>query len=212
MIRFSYDARYKILLKIKGSYMGRYVREKEDKMKQLVPKDSIFYNNFFKDTCKMIQNRNEAKVVQDITYAKHLKCLIKSPILGDIMDESFFIATYYIYFPFLTCEVKCGAAALDIADWQNAYSMTLALVRIYGHYPIIKGKGTAFYYYLIYTFDFTELEGKEKIRSFINKLLPNFDFKVLLLLAESSLLQDLESHHLLRLFTEPESLLGERGS
>ncbi|KIV98499.1 uncharacterized protein PV09_09701 [Verruconis gallopava] len=37
------------------------------------------------------------------------------------------MATYYIYFPFLTCEVKCGAAALDIADRQNAYSMTLAV-------------------------------------------------------------------------------------
>ena len=31
-----------------------------------------------------------------------------------------------MYFPFLTCEVKCGAAALDIADRQNAHSMTLA--------------------------------------------------------------------------------------
>ena len=37
------------------------------------------------------------------------------------------MATYYMYFPFLTCEVKCGAAALDVADRQNAYSMTLAV-------------------------------------------------------------------------------------
>jgi hypothetical protein len=37
------------------------------------------------------------------------------------------MATYYIYYPFLTCEVKCGAAALDIADRQNAHSMTLAV-------------------------------------------------------------------------------------
>ncbi|KAF2476207.1 uncharacterized protein BDR25DRAFT_309636 [Lindgomyces ingoldianus] len=37
------------------------------------------------------------------------------------------MATYYIYFPFLTSEVKCGAAALDIADRQNAHSMTLAV-------------------------------------------------------------------------------------
>jgi hypothetical protein len=34
---------------------------------------------------------------------------------------------YYIYFPFLTCEIKCGAAALDVADRQNAHSMTLAV-------------------------------------------------------------------------------------
>ncbi len=32
-----------------------------------------------------------------------------------------------MYFPFLTCEVKCGAAALDIADRQNAHSITLAV-------------------------------------------------------------------------------------
>ncbi|KAK1809555.1 hypothetical protein LTR12_016089 [Friedmanniomyces endolithicus] len=40
---------------------------------------------------------------------------------------SYFMATYYMYFPFLTCEVKCGAAALDVADRQNAHSMTLAV-------------------------------------------------------------------------------------
>jgi hypothetical protein len=32
-----------------------------------------------------------------------------------------------MYFPFLTCEVRCGAAALDVADRKNAYSMTLAV-------------------------------------------------------------------------------------
>ena len=52
-----------------------------------------------------------------------------SPFIGDFIagDQSLFMATYYIYFPFLTCEVKCGAAALDIANRQNAYSMTLAV-------------------------------------------------------------------------------------
>ena len=49
------------------------------------------------------------------------------PFVGDLSDTSFFMATYYMYFPFLTCEVKCGAAALDVADRQNAHSMTLAV-------------------------------------------------------------------------------------
>lgn len=52
------------------------------------------------------------------------------PFVGDFTDprnESYFMATYYMYFPFLTCEVKCGAAALDIADRQNAHSMTLSV-------------------------------------------------------------------------------------
>jgi hypothetical protein len=34
------------------------------------------------------------------------------------------MATWQMYFP---CEVKCGATALDIADRQNAHSMTLAV-------------------------------------------------------------------------------------
>jgi len=39
-----------------------------------------------------------------------------NPFVGDLIDASFFMAAYYMYFPFLTCEVKCGATALDIAD------------------------------------------------------------------------------------------------
>lgn len=38
-----------------------------------------------------------------------------------------FMPTTRMYFPFLTCEVKCGVAALDIADRQNAHSMTVAV-------------------------------------------------------------------------------------
>src|SRR5690606_18654870 len=98
-----------------------------------------------------------------------------------------------MYFPFLTCEVKCGAAALDVADRQNAHSMTLAVratvelfravkredevnrqilafsvshdhrtVRIYGHYAVIDTKDTKYYRHPIRTFDFTELDGKDK--------------------------------------------------
>ncbi len=40
---------------------------------------------------------------------------------------TYFMATTRIYFPFLTCETKCGAAALDVADRQNAQSMSIAL-------------------------------------------------------------------------------------
>jgi hypothetical protein len=51
------------------------------------------------------------------------------PFVGDVPDTftSYFMATWQMYFPFLTCEVKCGATALDIADRQNAHSMTLAV-------------------------------------------------------------------------------------
>lgn len=60
------------------------------------------------------------------------------PLIGSVFDTSYFIATYRMYFPFLTCEVKCGAAALDIADRQNAHSMTIAVRSIVELYRAVK--------------------------------------------------------------------------
>jgi hypothetical protein len=60
------------------------------------------------------------------------------PFVGDLTDTSFFMATYYMYFPFLTCEVKCGAVALDIADRQNAHSMTMAVRGIVELFRLVK--------------------------------------------------------------------------
>jgi hypothetical protein len=61
------------------------------KKKQTVPQDSLFRNDLFNKTCEKIQDRNKARVVQDITRlivpsietlatfgAKHLRILIKS--------------------------------------------------------------------------------------------------------------------------------------
>jgi hypothetical protein len=43
-----------------------------------------------------------------------------------------------MYFPFLTCEVKCGSTALDVADRQNAHSMTLAVRGIVELFRLMK--------------------------------------------------------------------------
>jgi hypothetical protein len=48
------------------------------------------------------------------------------------------MATYYMYFSFLTCEVKCGDSGLDIADRQNARSMTLAVRAIVELFKLAK--------------------------------------------------------------------------
>ena len=60
------------------------------------------------------------------------------PLIGSVFDTSFFVATYRMYFPFLTCEVKCGAAALDVADRQNAHSMTIAVRSVIELYRAVK--------------------------------------------------------------------------
>ncbi|KAH7129635.1 hypothetical protein B0J13DRAFT_140164 [Dactylonectria estremocensis] len=195
------DPRYKTLLETKGSFMDksdlgisneskslcRTLLEKE----QPTPRDSLFRDDIFEVTCQKVEDRNEARVMRDITPlivpsaeilatygAKELGCLIEStnegwnnalpltgtrpqpdyslgfrrrafsedqleklsPFIGDFItgDQSFFMATYQMYFPFLTCEVKCGAAALDIADRQNAHSMTLAVRAVVELFRLVK--------------------------------------------------------------------------
>lgn len=45
-----------------------------------------------------------------------------------------FLATSRMHFPFLTCEVKCGNAALDIADRQNAHNGSVAVKQVVNLY------------------------------------------------------------------------------
>lgn len=193
------DARYETLLATKGSFMAKDPLGITDTTKgtcrnlletqQSVPEDTMFRDDLFEETCEALRNRNETRVIQDISLLivpsaeslairgdKHLRCLIESvnegwnnsipltptrpqsdyavgfrreafteeqlkklqPFVGDLNDQSFFMATYYLYFPFLTCEVKCGAAALDVADRQNAHSMTLAVRAVVELFRLVK--------------------------------------------------------------------------
>jgi len=193
------DARYETVLKTKGSYMDKSDLDIMDASKdicqslleseQTVLQDSLFRNDLFEDTCRMIRNKNEARVIRDVSQlivpsaetlairgAKHLKTLIESvdegwnnsipvtktrpqpdysvgfrreaftedqlnklqPFVGELTDTSYLMATWYMYLPFLTCEVKCGAAALDVADRQNAHSMTLAVRGIVELFRLVK--------------------------------------------------------------------------
>ena len=192
-------AGYRIELAKKGSFMDEdkegVKKESKDlcrtllEKKQVVPEDSPFRDDQFKPTCRKIRDRNEARVIRDISLlivpsaeilatggAKDLEYLVESvneewnnsipvtktrpqpdyavgfgrsaftdeqlnklqPFVGELTDTSYFMTTWYMNFPFLTCEVKCGAAALDIADRQNAHSMTLAVRAIVELFKIVK--------------------------------------------------------------------------
>lgn len=50
-----------------------------------------------------------------------------SPFVGGYKDQCSVMAREDMYFPFLTCEVKCGDQALNIADRQNMHSASVAV-------------------------------------------------------------------------------------
>ena len=62
------------------------------------------------------------------------------PFIDGFSEMSLLINTYYMYFPFLTCEVKCSAAALDVADRQNAHDMTMTLRGIVELFRLVNAK------------------------------------------------------------------------
>ena len=60
------------------------------------------------------------------------------PYIGDpLADSSLIAATYNMYFPFLSSEVECGAAGLDIADRQNAYTQSVILRGLYTLFRLV---------------------------------------------------------------------------
>ncbi|KAH7111327.1 hypothetical protein B0J11DRAFT_554356 [Dendryphion nanum] len=59
------------------------------------------------------------------------------PFLGDLLADSSFAATYQMYFPFLTSEVKCGDGELDVADRQNAYAQSVILRGLYSLFQLV---------------------------------------------------------------------------
>lgn len=184
------NSRYPEVLQTKRSFMEESepgIAEESGKInsdllhsKKVVRRDSLFRDDLFKKTCHGLLNRNENRILRDITplvvpaaeilaiYGdKKFECLIESinegwnnsmpltgehpqpdysvgfrrgafaedqlnklsPFIGDRLfgDQSYFMATRSMHFPFLTCEVESGAAGLEIADRQNTHSMTLAV-------------------------------------------------------------------------------------
>ncbi|KAK5656226.1 hypothetical protein OQA88_4987 [Cercophora sp. LCS_1] len=278
------DAKYVLVLRTKGAFMEKSELGVTDASKQLcrnllgcdqeVPSGTLFEDDVFENTCRNLEARNEAKIIQDISRllvpsaeafaafgAKHLKHLIESvnegwnnaipltwtrpqpdysadfrreaftddqlaklsPFIGDFIagDQSFFMATYYMYFPFLALRTIVELFRASKRE-DKVHRQTLAFsishdrrsVRIYGHYAEITGKDTKYYRHPIHTFDLTALDGRDKwtayrftksvydiwmpahfknICSAIDQLPSNLDFSVPPLSEISGLSQDLRS-------------------
>lgn len=192
---------YAVVLATKGSFMedsllgltnaSSIMCQSLLETNQPILNEGIFRDGQFQKACRKILNKNEARVIQDVSRhlvpsaetletqgAAHLEHLIESvnegwnssipfygsrpqpdysvgfrrasftneqleklmPYTGEIVDDytSYFMGTMTMYFPFFTCEVKCGAAALAIADRQNAHSMTLAVRGVVELYREVK--------------------------------------------------------------------------
>ncbi|KAI1271425.1 hypothetical protein F5Y07DRAFT_413566 [Xylaria sp. FL0933] len=191
------DPRYETLLQTEGTYMETSEQGITDESKrscrdllygiQLSPKGSIFDAPLFEQACQNLQNQNEERagttqspltgIRPQPDYSVGFRRnaftddqLTKlSPFIGEFLggDLSFFMATYYMYFPFLACEVN---ATLDVADRQNAHSMTMAARAVVELFRLVERENEvdrqilsfSYYRHLICIFGFTELDGKEK--------------------------------------------------
>ncbi|KAM5347012.1 hypothetical protein ACJ41O_010017 [Fusarium nematophilum] len=63
-----------------------------------------------------------------------------SPLVGqyEAGDSSLFMGAWSMFFPFLTCETQCGTGGLDVADRQNAHSMTIAVRGVAELFRLVK--------------------------------------------------------------------------
>ena len=63
-----------------------------------------------------------------------------TPYTGSLIPVEYhspFLATWRMYFPFFACEAKSGLGDLDVADKQNAHSMTMAVRGIVELYKVV---------------------------------------------------------------------------
>ena len=110
------------------------------------------------------------------------------PLVGEIAGthRSYFMATWWMYFPFLTCEVKCGIMALDVADRQNLHSMTIAVRSVFELYKAVRrekelhrqilGFSTSHEHRLVRIYGHYAINEDEKETTFYHYPIAAFDF------------------------------------
>ena len=110
------------------------------------------------------------------------------PLVGEIAGShsSYFMATWWMYFPFLACEVKCGVMALDIADRQNVHSMTITVRSVVELYKAVRREkelhrqilafSISHDHRLVRIYGHYAIIGDEKEKTFYHYPIAEFDF------------------------------------
>ncbi|ODH45496.1 hypothetical protein GX48_08427 [Paracoccidioides brasiliensis] len=161
---------YQTILESKGSLMkearggitdeSSTLIESSLAMAPTVPENSLFRDDLSDTTCEKVQRGNEARVIRDIgLLIVPSAAILGIPFSGPRPQLDSYVGFRRSAFtddqleklkPFIG-----GRVALDIADRQNAYSMTLAQSG-YSHYAVLEDDKTTLYRHPIRKFDFTE--------------------------------------------------------
>ncbi|KAF2175363.1 hypothetical protein K469DRAFT_743364 [Zopfia rhizophila CBS 207.26] len=157
MDRFRDIVRHALARKRLSAFLRRKRLDASINAETLPPEDILFSDDLFEKTLDMLKGRNEARVIRDIVQLNNL-----IPIYGP--HCSYFAATYDMYLPFLTCEIKCGAALFLLVGRENELHREISgfsishsdeCVRIWGHYTI-NGRYFTFFRHPIAKFDISK--------------------------------------------------------
>ncbi|KAK9443250.1 hypothetical protein VB005_04320 [Metarhizium brunneum] len=187
------DVRYIEELQDQKSYMMDSEQGISDESKKQIvmllnsdqepPQDSSFSDTLFSRTCQSVVDRNEARINRDITPelvpsaeklahrgARKLGCLIEMKCgftsLEEADRQNAHTATLAVRGVVELFMVLKREHEIDRKILAFSVSQDHRQVRLYGHYADFKEGDAKYYRHTIRTFDFTELDGKEKFTSY----------------------------------------------
>jgi len=138
--------------KLKGANEARIV---QDIARLIVPSAETFHTLGNDDLAYLVESVNEGwdnavplvgpRPQPDYSVGFNRKAFSKDqnkqlvPYVGTWPSSrlSYFMGTWYMHFPFLASEVKSGSGGLEVADRQNAHSMTLAVRAVVNLYRTV---------------------------------------------------------------------------
>ncbi|KID95680.1 phosphatidylserine decarboxylase, partial [Metarhizium majus ARSEF 297] len=110
------------LRKLRGKSLGSLIESVNESWSNCMPLDATRLTPTRPQPDYSLGFRREAFTEEELQRLE--------PFISDVFSQSYFAATYRMYFPFLASEAKCGREGLDVADRQNAHSMAIAVTAV----------------------------------------------------------------------------------